>query len=142
MKYKHVVAVRAGGPEVLQVMENDLRTPANNEVRIKVLASSVCRPDITARTGKALYSGTPLEQKYPFVPGYAVIGIIDAIGQNASEAAVGQCVGALTVVGSYSEYVYWRSDRLIPIPAELDPAQAVTLILNYKIGRASCRERV
>src|SRR5690242_11685575 len=69
MKYKSVIVPRLGSPKVLQVIENDLREPAAGEVRIKVITSSVCRPDITVRTGQALYAGTPLGKKAPFVPG-------------------------------------------------------------------------
>ena len=134
MKYKSVIVTRTGPPEVLQVMENALRPPAAGEVRIKVLAASVCRPDITVRTGEALYSGTPLGQKVPFVPGYTVIGVVDALGAGVTEVAVGDRVGALTVVGGYAEYLYWKSDRLIPVPTTLDPAEAVTLILNYIVA--------
>ena len=134
MKYKSVIVTRTGPPEVLQVMENALRPPAAGEVRIKVLAASVCRPDITVRTGEALYSGTPLGQKVPFVPGYSVIGVVDALGAGVTEVAVGDRVGALTVVGGYAEYLYWKSDRLIPVPTTLDPAEAVTLILNYIVA--------
>jgi len=134
MKYKSVVATRLGGPEVLQVMENELSAPAAGEARIRVQAASVCRPDITARTGEALYSGTPLGRKPPFVPGYAMVGTVDALGADATGVAVGDRVGALMVVGGYSEYVYWRADRLFPVPASLDPAEAVTLILNYIVA--------
>jgi len=134
MKYKSVAAVRTGGPEVLQVIENELRLPAAGEVRIKTQASVVCRPDLTARSGKALYSGTPLGQKPPFVPGYALVGVIDAIGPGVTTVTVGERVGALTVTGSHSEYLYWRSDRLIPVPDGLDAAEAVTLILNYIVA--------
>jgi len=96
MKYRSVIVTRTGPPEVLQVIENDLRPPLAGEVRIKVLASSVCRPDITVRTGEALYSGTPLGQKVPFVPGYSVIGVVDAVGAGVMEVTVGDRVGALT----------------------------------------------
>ena len=138
MKYKSVIATRIGGPEVLQVIENDLHAPSAGEVRIKTLAAAVCRPDITARTGKSLYSGTPLGQKMPFVPGYAIIGVVDAIGERVTGVSVGDRVGALTVVGGYSEYLYWKSDRLIPVPkASLDPAEAVILILNYIVAYQS-----
>jgi NADPH:quinone reductase-like Zn-dependent oxidoreductase len=130
MKYKSVIATRKGGPDVLQVTENDLRPPARGEVRIKVLAASVCRPDVTVRQGKSLYSGTPLGKKFPLTPGYSVVGIVDALGQEVSGVALGDCVGALTVVGGYTEYLYWKSNRLIPVPKTLDPAEAVTLILN------------
>lgn len=137
MKYKSVIVTKNGGPEVLQVIENDLRAPLAGEVRIQTLAAAVCRPDITVRTGEALYSGTPLGQKIPFVPGYAIIGVVDAIGEGVSQVAVGDRVGALTIVGGYSEYIYWKSDRLIPVPEMLNPAEAVTLILNYIVAYQS-----
>jgi NADPH:quinone reductase-like Zn-dependent oxidoreductase len=134
MKYHSVCITRYGGPEVLQVIENDLRAPAAGEVRLKVLAAAVCRPDVSVRTGEALYAGTPLGHKPPFVPGYAVIGVIDALGAGVSGVAVGDRVGALTVVGGYTEYLYWKSNRLIPVPSSVDPAEAVTLILNYIVA--------
>ena len=84
MKYKSVIVTRPGGPEVLQVIENNLRLPSKGEVRIKILASAVCRPDVTVRRGTALYSGTPLGQKIPFVPGYAIIGCVDAVGEGVN----------------------------------------------------------
>lgn len=134
MKYRSVIVTKNGSPEVLKVIENDLRAPLAKEVRIKVIAAAVSRPDVTVRTGESLYSGTPLGHKLPFVPGYAVIGDVEAIGEGVSEVAVGDRVGVLTIVGGYSEYIYWKSDRLIPIPAKLDPAEAVTLILNYIVA--------
>lgn len=134
MKYQSVMATRLGPPEVLQVVENDLRPPQAGEVRIKVLAASVCRPDVTVRAGESLYSGTPLGKKAPFVPGYAVVGDIDAVGTGVTGAAAGDRVGVLTVVGGYTEILYWRSDRIIPIPASLNPVEAVTLILNYLVA--------
>jgi NADPH:quinone reductase-like Zn-dependent oxidoreductase len=117
MTYKSVVVTRTGGPEVLQIVENDLRPPAAREARIRVLAAAVCRPDITVRTGQALYSGTPLGKKPPFVPGYAVIGDVDAVGEEVTQVAAGDRVGVLTVVGGYTEVLYWRADRLIPVPS-------------------------
>lgn len=134
MKYTSVVATRLGGPDVLQVTDNDLRPPTAGEARIRVEAASVSRPDITARTGDGLYSGTPLGRKPPFVPGYSVVGTVDAVGAGVSAVAVGDRVGALTVVGGYSEVVYWRADRLFPVPIGLDAAEAVTVILNYLVA--------
>ena len=134
MKYKSVAAIKNGGPEVLQVIETELHLPKAGEVCIRVLAAAVCRPDITMRAGKALYSGTPLGQKIPFVPGYAIIGVVDAVGEGVREVAVGDRVGALTVIGGYSEYLYWKSNRLIPVPETIDPAEAVTIILNYIVA--------
>jgi NADPH:quinone reductase-like Zn-dependent oxidoreductase len=134
MKYRSVVATRLGGPEVLHVIENDLQDPIADEVRIRVLASAVSRPDITVRTGEALYAGTPLGKKPPFVPGYAVIGDVEAVGEGVTNIAVGDRVGVMTVTGGYTEYLYWCSNHVVPVPASLDPGEAVTLILNYIVA--------
>jgi len=127
--YKSVVVTGRGGPEVLQVVENDLRPPATGEIRVKVLATPVCGPDVQARYGQ-----TPIAPKVPFVPGYAIIGTVDAVGTDVTLAAVGDQVGALTVSGGYAEYIYLDEKSLIPVPETLDPAETVTLILNYIVA--------
>jgi NADPH:quinone reductase-like Zn-dependent oxidoreductase len=129
MKYKSVIVTKRGGPEVLQVIENNLRKPSVREVRIKVLAAPVCLPDVTARYGQ-----TPFCPRVPFTPGYAVIGTIDATGKDVANVAVGDRVAALTAFGGYSEYLYWDARRLIPVPNSLDPAKAIPLILNYIVA--------
>lgn len=132
--YRSVVATRTGPPAVLQVVEQPLRAPAEGEARIRVQAAAVSRPDISVRAGTALYSGTPLGKKTPFVPGYAVVGIVDALGLGAAGVNVGDRVGVLTVTGGYTEVLYWRSDRLVPVPLAVDAGEAVTLVLNYLVA--------
>lgn len=129
MKYKSVIVTARGGPEVLQVVENDLRPPEPGEARIKILAAPVCAPDITARYGQS-----PFIPKPPFTPGYAVIGDVDAIGEGVTSVTVGDRVGALTAYGAYAEYLYWDADQLIPVPETLNPAEAAPLVLNYIVA--------
>jgi len=129
MKYKSVIVTTRGGPETLQIIENDLRPPRCKEARIKTLAAPVCAPDITARYGQS-----PFVPKPPFTPGYAVIGIVDAVGEGVTDIAVGDRVGALTAYGAYAEYLYWEAEQLFPVSVTLDPAEAVTLILNYIVA--------
>jgi NADPH:quinone reductase-like Zn-dependent oxidoreductase len=40
----------------------------------------------------------------------------------------------LTVVGGYSEVVYWKANRLIPVLETVDVAEAMPLILNYIVA--------
>lgn len=40
----------------------------------------------------------------------------------------------MTINGGYSEYIFLGKEKLIPVPANLDPAEAVTLILNYLVA--------
>jgi len=129
MKYKSVTAIQKGGPETLQVVENDLREPSDKQVRVKVLASCVTLPDVQARYGQS-----PFPQKFPFVPGYVIVGTIDALGEKVAHAAVGARVAAHTVIGGYAEYIYLNEEQLIPLPTCLDVAEAVVLILNYLVA--------
>ena len=136
MRYRSVIVTKRGGPEVLQVVENELCPPSTGEARIKILTTPVCLPDVQARYGQ-----TPIAPKIPFVPGYALIGVVDALGhprqssgKGASAVAVGDRVAALTIMGAYAEYITLRQEDLIPVPDTLDPADAVTLILNYIVA--------
>ena len=126
LKYKSVVVTRRGGPEVLQIVENDLREPAAGEVRIKILATGVGRTDINYR-----YGYSPLSPKVPFVPGYEIMGVVEAVGAGVAGFAVGDRVAALTGFGGYSEVIYLGQEHLVPVPQSLAPAEVVTLILNY-----------
>ena len=127
--YRAVAVTRRGGPEVLRVVERDLRQPDRDEVRIKVLAASVSAPDVQAR-----YGHSPFRARIPFIPGYSVIGDVDGVGSRVTAVAQGDRVAALTIYGGYAEFAYVRADRLIPVPAGLDPAEAVPLILNYLVA--------
>jgi len=129
MKYKRIVVTKRGPPENLQITECDLRDPSAKEVRVKVLASCVCLPDVQAR-----YGLSPFGPKVPFVPGYAIVGVVDAAGPGVTRAVPGAKVAAYLIVGGYAEYVYLRENQIIPVPASLNPAEAVTLVLNYVVA--------
>ena len=53
MKYKRIVVTRRSGPEVLQIVENELRPPQAREVCIRTLAVSVTLPEVEARYGRS-----------------------------------------------------------------------------------------
>ncbi|MCE7984515.1 MAG: oxidoreductase [Caldilinea sp. CFX5] len=130
MKYHSVTVTRRGPPSVLQVVEHELREPAApSEVRIKVLATPVCGPDVQNRYGQ-----TPIALRIPYTPGYAIIGAVDAVGVGVSQVAVGDRVAALTVTGGYAEYIYLHEEQLAPVPMSVDPAAAATIVLNYLVA--------
>jgi NADPH:quinone reductase-like Zn-dependent oxidoreductase len=128
MKYKSIVATARGGPEVLQIVEQDLRPPSPGEARIKILAAPVCQDDVAVRRGTR-----PWLEKTPFVPGYSCMGMVDALGEGVTNIAVGDRVAALTNFGSHAEYLYWKADQLIQVPETLELASAAVLILNYLV---------
>lgn len=126
MRYNCVMVTRHGGSEVLQVMAVDLPEPKAGEVRIKTLTAGVSFTDILIREG--LYPGIP---KVPFAPGYQVVGEVDRIGPTVTTLQPGQRVAALTVVGGYSEFLCLPATECVPIPASVDAAEAVCLVLQY-----------
>ena len=129
MNYKSVVVTKRGGPEVLEIVENDLRPPAAGEARIRILATPVVQDDIAVRVGNR-----PLAAKTPFVPGYSILGVVDAIGKGVTEVGVGDRVAALTNFGGHAEYIYWDADQSGACPGALNPARAVVLLLNYLVA--------
>lgn len=128
MNYKKVILNEFGGPEVLQLVEEaNLPEPGAGEIRVKVLAASATFTDTMVRKG--IYYG--FKETPPLSPGYDMVGVVDKIGAGVDDLKVGQMVADLTVFGAYTEYIVRPADSLVPVPAGLDPAEAVSMVLSY-----------
>ena len=126
MRHKRVVVSHYGGPEALQVIEEACPEPQAGEVRVKVQAAGVAMPDIMAREG--IHPETP---PVPYTPGWDLVGVVDRLGPGVSGLEPGQVVAAMPIHGAYAEFICLPQRELIPVPAGLDPAEAVSLVLNY-----------
>ena len=126
--WHQVVATEFGDHTVLQWQTvKGLPEPAAGEVRIRVLAASASFTDIMVRKG--LYA--EIDQEPPLVPGYDLVGVIDATGPGVTGFTRGQRVADLSVWGAYTEYAVRPVQHLVPLPDEVDPVEAVGLILSY-----------
>ena len=126
MRYKRIIVSHYGGPDGLQVVEEECPEPKGGEVRVRVLAAGVSLPDIMAREG--VHPETP---PLPFTPGWDLVGVVDRLADGVSGVEPGQLVAALPISGGYAEFVCLPQRELVPVPSGLDPAEAVSLILNY-----------
>ena len=126
MKHTRIVVTHYGGPDVLHVVEEECPEPRPGDVRVKVLAAGVGLPDVMMREG--IHPETP---KLPFTPGWDLVGEVDWLGAGVSGIEAGQIVAALPISGAYAEFVCLPQHALVPVPSGLDPAEAVSLILNY-----------
>ena len=126
MRHTRVMVTHYGGPDVLQVVEEERPEPANGEVRVRVLAAGVSLPDVMAREG--VHPETPA---VPFTPGWDLVGVVDRLGDGVSGIEPSQVVAALPIHGAYAEFVCLPERELVPVPSGLDPAEAVSLVLNY-----------
>ncbi|HKW97870.1 MAG TPA: medium chain dehydrogenase/reductase family protein [Bryobacteraceae bacterium] len=126
MKHTRIIVTHYGGPDALEVVEEERPEPKAGEVRVRVLAAGVAQPDIMAREG--IHPETP---RVPFTPGWDLVGVVDELGAGVSQFEPGRIVAALPIHGAYAEYVCLPQRELVPVPAGLDAGEAVSLILNY-----------
>lgn len=126
MKYRRIVVSHYGGPDALQVVEEQCPEPKPGEVRVRVLAAGVALPDVLAREG-----AHPETPKVPYTPGWDLVGTVDRLGDGVSGFQSGQVVAAMPIHGAYAEFVCLPRHELIPVPSGLDAAEVVSLLLNY-----------
>jgi NADPH2:quinone reductase len=126
MRHKRIIVTHYGGPDALQVLEEERPEPQRGEVRVRVLAAGVALPDVMAREG--VHPETP---RVPFTPGWDLVGVVDRPGDGVSGMERGQLVAAMPIHGAYADFVCLPHRELVPVPSGLDPAEAVSLVLNY-----------
>lgn len=149
MARMRVVQVAAPGAP-FELVERELPSPGNGEVRIRVQACGVCHSDSFTKEGS--FPGI----RYPIVPGHEIAGRIDAVGPGAEPWWAGQRVGVgwhgghcgrcdrcrrgdfvtcregripgITFDGGYADYMIAPTQALAPIPDELDSVAAAPLL--------------
>lgn len=126
MKHTRIIVTHYGGPDALQVLEEECPEPKHGDVRVGVLAAGVSLPDLMMREG--VHPETP---PLPFTPGWDLIGVVDRLADGISVLEPGQIVAALPISGAYAEFVCLPQRELVPVPSGLDAAAAVSLVLNY-----------
>jgi NADPH:quinone reductase len=124
--HMRIIVTHYGGPDALQVLEEECPEPRRGEVRVRVLAAGVSLPDLMAREG--IHPETPA---VPYTPGWDLVGVVDRPGEGVSGVASGQLVAAMPISGAYAEFVCLPQPELVPVPSGLDSAEAVSLVLNY-----------
>jgi NADPH:quinone reductase-like Zn-dependent oxidoreductase len=119
---------RPGGPEVLTVIDREVREPGPGEVRIAVKAAAVNPTDIGLRNGGG---ATPP----PWIPGMDAAGTIEAVGEGVGRLAVGEEVMAVVTPrrphgGAQTELLVVEASSGVPIPSGVTLHQAATLPMN------------
>lgn len=133
---------RKGGPkalDVLEIVELPVPVPGPGELRVRVRAAGVGATDFLVLGGRYLFA-----PKIPFVPGYEIAGVVDALGPGVEGFHVGQRVAALTVYGGFGEMLVREAFHFIPIPDGVTDSDAAAVILNgvtayqaiHRVGKA------
>jgi NADPH:quinone reductase len=123
---KAVVIKEFGAPEVMSVGDVEKPQPKENEVLIKVVATSINRPDLVQRVGN--YPPPPGDSE---ILGLEVAGTVAAVGNGVSNWKEGDRVMSLVGGGGYAEYAVAYSNHLMPIPDTMSFEEAACVNESY-----------
>jgi NADPH:quinone reductase len=120
---------QAGGPEVVRVIERDVREAGPGEVRLAVVAAAVNPTDIGLRQ-RGVDAIPP-----PWVPGMDAAGRVESVGEGVAHLAVGdEAMAAISPRrpegGAQAELVVVPAASVVPVPDGLSPEHAATLPMN------------
>lgn len=110
------------GPDALYVGEMPVPSPGADEILIHVASAGLNRADVDARQGN-----------YPPLPGISEViglevgGTVAAVGDAVTRWKVGDRVCALLGGGGYAEYAVAHEGSVLPVPEDMDLADAGAL---------------
>jgi NADPH:quinone reductase-like Zn-dependent oxidoreductase len=119
---------RFGGPEVLYMSERPVPEPGLTEIRVRVAVAGVNPVDQGTRRGGGVAAviGEP-----PFVLGWDVSGVVDAVAPGVTRFAVGDEVFGLPLfprqAGAYAEFVTAPARHFVRKPTSIDHVHAGAL---------------
>lgn len=126
---KAIVYTEYGSPDVLQLKEVAKPTPKDNELLIRIEATTVTAVDSTFRQGASI-SGrfyTGLKRPKRPVLGTTLAGEVAAVGKEVTRFKVGdQVFGATADFGTHAEYICLPEDGALALkPASITYEEAV-----------------
>ncbi len=113
---KAVAFSEYGPPQVLQVIEMDAPQVGPGEVRIRIKAAGVLPYDCKVRSG---WIPPTLTVQFPQVLGNEFAGVIDQVGADVTQFAVGDEVLGFTLLKGYAEYVLAAPEQIVHKPKNM-----------------------
>ena len=123
--------VGAGGPRgcAFEARAAAPPPPGRGELGLRVLAAGIANADAMMTRGEY-----PFGPAAPYVPGYDVAAVVEAVGPGVSGFAVGDRVVALCVWGGCQERLNFSASRVVckvPDGCRAPPEKLAALVLNY-----------
>lgn len=124
---KAIVVKDFGAPEVMKPEEIETPEPNADQILVHVEAAGVNPVDTYIRTGT--YAQKP---DLPYTPGKDAAGIVEKIGANVKNFAVGDRVlTADSVSGTYAEFCVCEEKHLIKLPENVSFEQGAGVFVPY-----------
>lgn len=123
---KAAAILAPGPPSVLQAMEFEDPKPNRGQVRVRVKAAGIQPFDLAIRSSGWAPPG--LEVRYPQILGNEFAGIIDQVGDEVTDFAIGDEVVGWTLLACYAEYVVVNVNQMVHKPKNMpwEEAGAIT----------------
>jgi NADPH:quinone reductase-like Zn-dependent oxidoreductase len=126
---KAIIYTKYGSPDVLQLKEVEKPAPKDNEVLIRVYATTVNRTDYATIRAKTIFDrlATGLLKPKKQITGTEFAGIVEEIGKNVKSLKVGDKVFGFDDAGSgaHAQYLTISEDKaLTTIPNDITYEQS------------------
>ncbi|MEU6083388.1 medium chain dehydrogenase/reductase family protein [Streptomyces sp. NPDC047108] len=112
-------------PEGLQIRHGAVPAAGPGQVVIRMEATGVSFAEQQMRRGR--YFDQP---PFPFVPGYDLVGTVQAMGGGVEPDLAGTRVAAMVKVGGWASHVLVDAADVVPVPGGVEAADAETLVVN------------
>src|SRR3954470_5501694 len=109
----------------LRATRRVLPAPAPGQALVRVESTAVSFAESAMRRGR--YYGQPA---FPFVPGYDLVGVVEAVGPGVGRARVGKRLPALTKPSAWATAVLLPAADLVAVPDGVSADEAETLTVN------------
>ncbi|PJJ72974.1 NADPH2:quinone reductase [Diaminobutyricimonas aerilata] len=135
-----VVLPRITDPDGLELRDQTPPTPGAGQVLVRMEATGISFAEQQMMRGR--YYDQPA---FPFVPGYDLVGRVEAVGAGVDPSTLGRRVAAVTKTGGWASRVVVDAADLLPVPDDIDAATVEALLVNgitaYKMLHAMARPR-
>ena len=121
-----LVSTEIGGPDQLVIQEFPDPVSQAHEVLVSIKACGVNFPDTII-----IRDQYQIKPERPFAPGGEFAGIIEQVGSDVTHLKVGDRIAATTLFGGMSEKRVVDAKACIPIPDEMNFADAASFFLTY-----------
>ncbi|MGW1802760.1 medium chain dehydrogenase/reductase family protein [Streptomyces sp. NPDC001984] len=112
-------------PEDLQLRRGPIPAPGAGQVVVRMEATGVSFAEQQMRRGR-YYDQPP----FPFVPGYDLVGTVQAAGTGVDGTLIGTRVASLTKTGGWASHVLLDAADLVEVPEGVGAAEAETAVVN------------
>lgn len=113
-----------GGADQLQLETIARPQPKAGEVLVRVQAVGVLPAEVKTRQG---YFKDFRPTTFPYIPGSAFSGVVEAVGESVTGFALGDAVFGRTNNGAYAEYLTATADTVALKPKGVSFADAATI---------------